>query len=165
MVDNQLDAPNTVLSAEEIAQITEAQRRLHVLENEISIANKNLQITKRDAEKAYKDKLYQEELLINVQKEIELLTKQKSELSAQITTETDLLEKTKIETREMAFLLAEREETVSVKEKTLENNQLEFSQKVESFNKERDEFLKEKSEMVQAKEILSTAIASLPWQK
>lgn len=165
MLDNKLDTPNTVFTPEETGKLTEAQRRLHVLENEITIATKNLQVTKREAEKAYKDKLYQDEqldsvtkLLVSAQEKLAVAKKEQSDILSEI-------DKQRMELGlEINAALDERDE-LDVRKQKLSLEEENFRKEVETFNKERDEFLKEKSDLVKAKEILSSAIASLPWQK
>jgi hypothetical protein len=163
MIDNQLDTPNTTLTNEETVLLTEAQRRLHVLENEIAIATKNLQVTKKDSEKAYKDKIYQDEQLLVA---TDVLSKVLSRINEANDVEQQMADSLKLQQVKSAEDFAqvkEAKDELRTQQEIFDIKQKEHNIKVENFTKEYSEFLKEKDEVMKAKDILSKAIASLPW--
>lgn len=154
---------NVKLSEEENFKLTEAQRRLHVIQNEISLANKNLQLTSRDSEKAYKEKLYQEELLKNIQDQVEALKREKEEISirldADVATLNELLKK--IKEGESVYNIKNKQ--LNEREEKLNKDEEAHKKNVQDFNNKSSQFLEDQLAIKTAKEAFLKATETVTW--
>lgn len=151
---------NVRLKLENLQQLAEVEGRLSNLNNEISIASKNLRILKGDSERATKEKIYQEGLLETANSQ---LNEKKSEATK---LDENLLEKkaqlnqllvefsehsTKMEAEKMA--MKDREDKVSAKERELISRESSLMHDEDELDLEEVSFNKKVAKL---KEVIST---------
>lgn len=88
-----IEAPekNLELTPEQVEKEAIFRQRLQNLENEISIATKNLKVIKADVEKATKEKTYQEEILSNISSNVEEKTSLFNKINQELIDKNELL--------------------------------------------------------------------------
>jgi len=146
MLNNQIE-PAIKLTDDQSRAIDETKRTLLNLESEISIASKNLKVTKADNEKLIKERIYQEELLNTITSKVNLVQTTLTELESNIADKTKELTKLnkKIETLENDILIKEanlkdREEKIIIEEKKQEEKHNSIIESTYCLSKEKEEF-------------------------
>jgi len=92
-----IETPNSNISLtfEQMAQIDTVKKTLANIENEITIAQKNLSILNKEVVKATKEREYQEELLVKLNAEIPIKQSEKEKLEKDVSEMTEHLAKIK----------------------------------------------------------------------
>lgn len=162
MLTNEEENPK--FTKEETTQINEAQRRLHVLENEISIATKNLSVTKKDAEKAYKEKIYQENLLSETKDKVRQASEFLNELLDQIRESKEILEKNTELAQKINTENEEKSNLLNQKEKELFDFESDLKSKSEDYNIKLSELSKEQVSISTAKYAFLKATETVTWK-
>ncbi len=149
MIDNQTDTNNPVLTPEQTKAIEEAKTRLLNLENEISIATKNLKAIKAESERVTKEVVYQNDLLNETKSKLAIALVALSETEDKILAKTVELNSLSSDIKNQSTQaeskstdLTEREKRIADREiqqnKTLEMLHLKvetLADKTDSFNK------------------------------
>lgn len=158
MINN--DTTTTKLTDNQVAQLEEFKSKLTNLESEISIANKNLIVLKKDIEKTVKDKKYQEELLAEAtakaekaKKEITFLEDDVADLT---TTKNNLLDDIKILDKDAKIKkidLDNREVKIVETEKELTTSMTSVSKSITALTEDKKEFY---AKVAKLKEVIST---------
>lgn len=126
MVDNRLNIDNPKLTSDQLAALLEFQVRISNLENEVSIVARTLRANKLESERSLKERMYQENLLSDVNSKVNIAATNLQELQETITVKTSelniLIEKIKtlnLEQENKNISLREKEEKIAVKEQQL----------------------------------------------
>lgn len=156
--------PIIKLTPEQEASLATYQLRLANLENEISIASRNLRVIKQDTEKIVKEKIYQQELYdqakAQAEKESEKLATINSEVgTAQIELDkiTELHKTTTLQIEFERKEIADRETVLSASESSLKNEQ-------DYFNIKSSQLLEEQNAVNTAKEAFLKATETVSWK-
>ena len=158
MTDN-TSTSNPTLTFDQLQAIDVAQKRLAVLESEIVNAQKVLKGTKMEADRATKENIYQNDLLVEVSSKVETKQKELEDLKTnflEISYNLDDLnkeikEKTKVQA-DKELELNNRENDISSKETTL---QLKENKLASEQNTLEENLLSFNSKVVKLKEVMS----------
>jgi len=154
------ETENVKLDFEQLQKIDVVQKRLANLESEINIASKNLTALKKDTDRIYKEKTYQEELLADLTSKTDDKKLQSSKLDESITEHTAMLNKIIEEYKEHKEKIttekiesSNREEMISKKEAELDEKSKELNEKLVEYTNNVSVFF---SKVAKLKEVIST---------
>lgn len=125
---------NVKLTFDQLQAIDVVEKRLGNLQSEINIATKNLTALKKDTDRIYKEKTYQEELLANLTKQTEDKTKEISDLKANITEHTAMLNNVLAEYKDHTEKIATGKADHSAREDMILKKETELAEKSEELN-------------------------------
>lgn len=154
---------NIKFTDEQTASIKEAENRLFNLESLISIANKNLKITKTELERNMKDNISQKEILESLQTQISDCEIKKNTIIENHNTALSSFHETIKKNLEIADIHKNKEIEFTERENILSQRELEHNKKVEDFKNESNQLLKEKLAVKTAKEAFLKANESITW--
>lgn len=149
---------NPELTFDQLQAMDVVQKRLSNLETEISIAQKNLLIEKKEVVKATKEREYQEELLGKLNAEIPLLEEKKEKLEIAIKEMEDYLTRASDEDRMFKTEQTKIESEHVERENSIREKEIKLMNQSESLRKEVSEFKVEKEKLLDFKEALSVVI-------
>jgi chromosome segregation ATPase len=158
MIDNSNE--NVKLTFEQMQQIDTVQKRLSNIENEVIIAQKNLNVVNKDVLKATREREYQEELISKLNIEIELKTQEKIKLETAVNEMQSYLEEATLKDKELKsehktkeIELVQKEHELSEKDKTLCAKEEKLTRQESQFSEEKNIFA---SKVDKLKEVLPT---------
>lgn len=154
---------NIKLTDEQKAQLEVVQLRLSNFENEISIANKNLIVVKKEFEKATKDKLYQEETLKGLLETVKTLEEKKDELIEVNNTSITIFNETVAKTKELNESIFNQTTKIVEREKAIAQKEIDLDGKVEDFNIKLTQLLKDQVAVKTAKDAFLKANETITW--
>lgn len=155
---------NVELTFEQLQQIDVVQKNLANLHNETSIATKLLIVTRKDTEKATKEKVYQEELLADLKIKTEVAEdKLKKVLSALESSEITL--KDNIEKAKTVGIANEtKNQELYKKEIEIKVSEEQYQKNVEDFNIKFNQLLEDQLSINTAKNAFLKAIETVKWK-
>lgn len=160
-----IDSPNenVKLTFEQMQQIDIVQKRLSVLESEITSATKILKGTKSECDRAVKEKLYQEELLANIKEVVEQFTVKKDNLVLEIISHTTEIDNLKEKTTQLNKENYDKESDIIARTKDLDNAEYNFNQKVQDFSTKTNQLLEDQLSIKTAKDAFLKATETVSW--
>lgn len=160
-----IDSPNenVKLTFEQLQQIDVVEKQLANLQSEIVNANKILKGTKMEADRATKEKIYQEQLLEDVKIQVEGFNNKKNELINDINNATTELNKIKKETTELNKQNYDQKTELDTKIKQFDEDTLEYNKKVEDFNIQSGKLLEDQLSIKTAKDAFLKATETVIW--
>jgi uncharacterized protein (DUF3084 family) len=145
MINN--DTSNIKFTDEQTRQLEEFKTRLSNTETEISIANKNLGVIKKEIEKSTKEKIYQEELLAEITPKVEAKQSELKKAEEDLVNTKGTINKLNKEITEKTLQnnakiieLENREIDVIKKEKGLSNREANYEANFKILKKYKDDF-------------------------
>ena len=154
---------NIKLSLEQLQQIDIVQKRLSVLESEITNANKVLKGTKMEIDRVVKEKAYQEELLAKLLENTKKAKIEYEELLSNVKISKKILLDNQEKSRVISSSIDNKSQDISKREKQLIVNEKSHDKNVSDFNQKNEKFLKDRSSLEKAQSILLEAIKSVSW--
>jgi hypothetical protein len=134
------ETENVKLTFEQLRQIDVVQKRLSNLESEITIATKNLNALKKDTDRIYKEKMYQEELLANLTTQTDTKKLELIKLGESITEHSNILNKLITEYKEHTEKMTIEKDEHSVKGERISKKEIELNEKSSELNEKLKEY-------------------------
>lgn len=154
---------NVELTFEQLQQIDVAQKQLANIQSEVSLATKNLGVLGKDCDKVTKERIWQEELLANLNTEVAKKSAELERMNSEIATVDALLK----DNTEKAKTVGNSNEIKRTELKQIEAELLSAKSKHEeaiiSFDKQNTQLQKEIASVQKAKDAFSKAIEAVEW--
>jgi chromosome segregation ATPase len=162
MIDNTSDSVK--LTFEQLQQIDATQKRLSNLESEIIIATKTLKGTKMECDRAVKEKLYQEELLVDLNGKIESTKNVLNELSLNVDKNNATLSETikKIDTMNLRYL--EKTDELNERERGIKMAENSLNKEIDYFAIKSSQLLEDQFSVKTAKDAFLKATETVTWK-
>ena len=154
---------NVALTFEQLQQIDTVQNRLKNIENEITIATKNLNVVNKDVVKATKEREYQESLIANLTETSTAKQKAHDDISAQIVSANTTLAKTQQDTTEMNKQNEAKKAELDNREAQVSAREQEHLKTLSAFKIEQEKQNNDRIALNSAKEAFSEAVKKVVW--
>jgi len=155
---------NIPLNSEQTQQIEEAKKRLSNLENEISIATKNLSAASKNVFKTIKDKEYQQELIEKFTKEAITKSRELESLKNSVDEMQKTLTKLRIDADDTKNIHLKKDIELREKESSILFSERELAKKLNELESDIKKVQEDKKVIEDVKKAFSIASKSIVWK-
>lgn len=161
-----IDSPNSNISLtfEELAQIETTKSILSNLENEITIANKNLNIIAKEVLKATKERDYQEELILTLSEQVSDKQAETLRLDNSISQMKSSLEESREREGFANKILADKTQELRDRENKISEIEKELSVRKAQLEVEMESQLKDREDLNIAYDAFKDALTTITWK-
>jgi len=157
------DEPNVVLTPEQHKAIEVSQAQLANLQNETSIASKNLKVTRMQCEQFIKEREYQEQLLVEATEAVQNLSEQKDSIEKEISQLAAILATTTQKITDLESSGAKKSSELTDRESVIGKKEADLEKKIAEFTLQTNQLLEDQRAIQTAKEAFSKATETVVW--
>lgn len=154
---------NVKLTFDQLQQIDTVEKRLVNLQSEISIGRDNLTAIRLECEKVTKERLYQEELLAEITKNVEVIQGKHTDVLNDLQSTSDTLLEVNKKIGETTDLHTKKETALVEKENKIKEQEEELNKKVEDFTNKSSRLLEDQLSIKTAKDAFLKATETVVW--
>jgi len=155
---------NISLTFEQMAQVEETKKRLSNLENEITIATKNLNVLNKETLKATKEREYQEELISGLSGNIEKLQADKISLENSIIEMEYFIKNSQEEVQKANKEISDKKEDLRLKEIVISASEDRIKKDLAEIDKKASEILEDRKVLETAYNAFNEALKTIVWK-